>query len=233
MVTVSNRAILKRIYEALERTKQTPRSASLKAGLGPDGIRNWERDEKILPRIDTLEKLAPVLDLEPEVLAGWAAARRRSGKSETARALKIIGEVAAGLWLEIDALGETEYDAYPVPYHPSYAEEAQYGLIVRGTSMNRIAQPGDVLQCVDIGISGLSPREDDLVIVERRRIQAGQKEVTAKRYRAKGRIIELAPESDDKRWTTPLILDPKKAPEGEEIAIIAIVVGVYKPLRRK
>ena len=99
--------------------------------------------------------------------------------------------------------------------------------------MNKIAQPGDVLQCVDLGISGLEPQQEDLVIVERRRAQAGQKEVTAKRYRIKGRVIELAPESDDKRWTSSLLLDPKKASDDEEIAIIAIVVGVYKPLKRK
>ena len=148
------------------------------------------------------------------------------------RSPPIIGEVAAGHWLEIDAVDEPKHDeACTIPLDPRFPEKAQYGLVVRGTSINKVAGPGEVLHCVDLGISGLEPQQEDLVIIERRRAQAGQKEVTAKRYRTKGRVVELSPESDDKRWATPLLLDPNKAKEDEEVAIIAIVVGVYKPLR--
>ena len=188
-----------------------------------------------MPTLETIEKLAPILKYEPQELAGWVdrtRPRRRRGREFGS--LKIIGEVAAGHWLEVDVVDEPKHDeTYPVPFDPRYPEEAQYGLVVRGTSINKIAQPGEILQCVDLGISGLEPQHDDLVIVERRRLQAGQKEVTAKRFRTKGRIVELSPESDDKRWAKPLVLDPKKAQEDEEIAVIAIVVGVYKPLKRK
>jgi SOS-response transcriptional repressor LexA len=147
-------------------------------------------------------------------------------------AIPIRGEVAAGLWLELDGADEIEFEDIAVPFHQKWPAESQYGLIVRGTSINLVAQPGDVLQCVDLGIAGVEAADGDLIIVERRRAQAGQHEVTAKRFRRRGKCIELAPESSDRRWSEPLVLDPRRAPDDEEIAIIAIVVGVYRQLKR-
>lgn len=230
-----NREIVGRIKAAITELKKSgkpkasARSVSLEAGLGADVVRDLIRKPKTMPTIDTLEALAPVVNKTPEFLAFGAKAPRRAS---AARSMKIAGEVAAGLWLEVGAAGDREYDEFPVPFHPGYAEEAQYGLIVVGTSINRVAQPGDVLQCLDCGISGTEPRENDLVIIERRRHQAGQKEVTAKRYRRSGHVIELTPDSTDRRWSEPIVLDPRRASGDEEVAIIAIVIGVYKMLRR-
>lgn len=229
-----NREIVGRIKAALAELKKagkpkaTPRSISLEAGLGADVVRDLIRKPKTMPTIDTLEALAPIVNKTPEFLAFGAKTTRN--RLNAARSMKIAGEVAAGLWLEVGA--DREYDEFPVPFHPGYAEDAQYGLIVVGTSINKVAQPGDVLQCLDCGISGIEPRENDLVIIERRRHQSGQKEVTAKRYRRSGHVIELAPDSTDRRWSEPIVLDPRRASGDEEVAIIAIVIGIYKMLRR-
>ena len=231
MATRSNKAILRRIQERLTLLGKSPRGASLEAGLGPDAIRDLERRPDIIPRIDTIEALAPVLRLSPAVLAFGQGVRPRKGRLPT---LHVMGEVAAGLWLDVDGVADQRaFEPVPVPQDPRYTADAQYGLIVRGTSINRIALDGDVLQCVDVGISGLNPESGDLVIVERRRAQAGQKEVTAKRWYLRGKTVELAPDSDDARWSKPLVLDPQKAPDDEEIAVIAIVVGIYRPLKRR
>jgi SOS-response transcriptional repressor LexA len=183
-----------------------------------------------MPTIDTVAALAPVLNIPPETLA-WGRNRRRA--LTKALAMPVRGEVAAGLWLEIEGSDEAEFEGYAVPYHPDYPTEGQYGLIVRGTSINKEAQNGDILLCLDVGISGIEVRENDLVIVERRRAQAGVKEVTAKLYRKRGAIIELLPHSDDPRWKDPIVLDPRKAPDGEEVAIIAVVIGTYRSRRRR
>jgi hypothetical protein len=225
-----NRDIVGRIREGLKRVGISPRKASIDAGYGPDLIRDLYDDPSVIPRLDTIESLAPVLRMSPSELAFGTRVRRPRGEQRT---LRMIGEVAAGLWLDVDGAEEREYQQYPVPFDPRYPEEAQYGLIVVGTSINRVAQNGDVLQCLDVGISGIAPQEDDVVVVERRRGQAGQKEVTAKRYRPRGNVVELAPDSTDARWTESFIIDPRIPAGDEEIAVIAVVIGVYKPMRRR
>lgn len=225
-----NREIVGRIREGLTRVGISPRKASIDAGYGPDLIRDWLDDPSVMPRVDSIEALAPVLKMAPEELA-FGRKPRRSRRDQPM--LRIIGEVAAGLWHDVDGAEEREYAQHPVPFDPRYPEEAQYGLLVIGTSINKVAQNGDVLQCLDVGISGIAPQEDDVVVVERRRGQAGQKEVTAKRYRPRGTVIELAPDSTDTRWTESFVIDPRIPAGDEEIAVIAVVIGVYKPLRRR
>lgn len=227
-----NRDIVGRIREGLNRVGISPRKASIDAGYGPDLLRDLFDNPSVMPRLDTIEALAPVLNTTPAELAFGTPRPRRSRREQPM--LRIIGEVAAGLWLDIEGFAEErEWPQYPVPFDPRYPEEAQYGLLVVGTSINRVAQNGDVLQCLDVGISGISPQEDDLVVVERRRGQAGQKEVTAKRYRPRGSVVELAPDSTDTRWTESLVIDARIPAGDEEIAVIAVVIGVYKPLRRR
>ena len=98
--------------------------------------------------------------------------------------------------------------------------------------MNRVANAGDVLHCVDTGLAGIEAREDDIVIVRRRRQQEGQQEVTAKRLRKQGTKLILAPDSTDPRWQ-PLELDTAEEPDGEDILIVAVVIGRYQPLRNR
>lgn len=143
------------------------------------------------------------------------------------------GEVAAGQWLDIDAdVDPRDFEQYPLPAHPKYPREAQYGLIVKGTSINRIAEAGDVLHCLDILMAQEETSEDDLVIVERLRAQGSQKEVTAKRIRKAGRGYSLVPDSTDSKWK-PIQLNPKDGHDGdEEVRVIALVLAVYKPLRK-
>lgn len=145
-------------------------------------------------------------------------------------AIPTKGEVAAGRWLDLDGVvDENDFEQHPVAADPRYPIDAQFGLIVLGTSINRIAQAGDVLHCVDIGISGIQPVDNKLVIVERRRAQLGQKEVTAKRITRQGNTIRLLPDSTDPRWT-PIEYDSTDQTEDEEIVIVAVVIGVYRPL---
>jgi len=143
------------------------------------------------------------------------------------------GEVAAGRWLDLDAdLDADDFEQFPIAPTAGYPIDSQYGLIVRGTSMNRVAGPGDVFHCVDKAVAGIAFAEDDIVIVERRRFQQGQREVTAKRLRKRGNILILAPDSTDPKWR-PIELDTDNPPEDEEIALIALVIGKYQPFRKR
>lgn len=145
-------------------------------------------------------------------------------------AIHTKGEVAAGRWLDLDGeVDANDFEQHPVAPDQRYPIESQYGLIVRGTSINRVAQAGDVLHCIDLGLTGIEPVDGKLVIVERRRAQLGQKEVTAKRISRSGNVIFLTPDSTDGRWK-PIELDTANPPEDEEIAVVAIVIGVYHPV---
>lgn len=187
--------------------------------------------------LDTIEKLAKGLETTPEYLAYGIEGGEFEADARQTVYLPIIGEVAAGWWLDMDDVAdETSYDEFPIPFDDRYPQQAQYGLVVRGTSINRVVPEGAILKCIDIGISGMSYQDDDLVIVERTRgVDRVQKEVTAKFFRKRGNIIELSPDSNDikwgKRWEKPFIYDEKNSPDDETLTIIAIVDGYYAPLR--
>jgi len=227
------RAAFAKFMEA-HKDKLSGRKLSVKAGHSPAAARQFLHGNARSQRADTQRnfvRAASELLERPVTMAEMFGAD--DVPATAAGAIPTRGEVAAGQWLDIDVeLTPQDFEQFPISAHPAYPYEAQFGLIVRGTSINRIARPGNVLHCVDLGIAAVEPQQDDLVILERRRAQAGLKEVTAKLISRRGRVTVLSPDSTDDRWK-PIELDPKKARDGEEVAIVALVIGVYTPIRRK
>lgn len=221
------REFLRRLDAGLKEKKLSDRAASLQAGGNESLVRDWRRKAKAVPTIDKIWAMAEVVGRSPEYLA-WGVTRR-GARPETATRVKITGEVAAGLWLDLDGFEDRDYPQHPLPIDERYPLEAQYGLVVVGTSINRVAHTGDILHCVDRAIGGAEPESGDLVIVERRR--GGQKEITAKRYRPRGAVIDLEPDSLDPRWRDPIVYNPRIVGGDEQVAITAIVIGIYKALR--
>lgn len=148
--------------------------------------------------------------------------------------IPIRGEVAAGQWLDVDVeVDPRDFEQFPIAAHPDYPFDAQYGLIVKGNSMNRVFAAGDVLHCVDTVKADIEPEEDDIVIVQRTRAQASQREVTAKRINRRGRMIVLLPDSTESRWK-PIEFNPNEGHDGEdEVRVLALVIGRYHPMRRR
>lgn len=144
------------------------------------------------------------------------------------------GEVAAGQWLDIDLeIDPRDFEQFPIAADPAYPYDAQYGLIVRGNSMNRVFRSGEVLHCLDVLKASVDPEEDDIVIVERIRAQASQREVTAKRITKRGKLIVLAPDSTEAKWK-PIEFNPKDGHDGdEEVRVVAVVLATYRPIRKR
>lgn len=144
------------------------------------------------------------------------------------------GEVAAGQWLDIDVeIDPRDFEQYPIAADPAYPYDAQYGLIVRGNSMNRVFSNGEVLHCLDVWKAPVEPEEDDIVIVERIRAQASQREVTAKRITKRGKLIVLSPDSTEAKWK-PIEFNPKDGHDGdEEVRVVAVVLATYRPIRKR
>lgn len=241
-----SQSIRDRIQTRLDALGKTPRAASLEAGMSADAIRGIFRSTDSSPTVETLNKLAGPLQTTPEWLAFGVDEVERA-MAETAKRppafLPVIGEVAAGRWLEADDhVDEPEYDPVPVAPEPRWRVEDQYGLVVRGSSLNRIAVDGDILACVNAVAARYSPREDDLVVVEMRRNSGLLRQRTAKRFMRQGTHVELWPDSEDPRWQSPIIIPQGPTPlesmmEDEdgriEVRIAALVTWIHRPIQRR
>ena len=150
--------------------------------------------------------------------------------------IPIRGEVAAGLWREIDELSQdswTENSQHHVEYAPTivlpgYPPEHQFGLYVRGESLNKIAPNGSILHCLEyINGDAWHVKDGELVVVQRTKYQGAMIETTAKRVRRNGDIFELWPESNNPDFQEPLIVPEFLDPEStEEIRIFAKVLKI-------
>lgn len=239
--------IRERIQARLDAVGKTPRAVSLEAGMSADAIRGIFRNVDSSPTVDTLAKLAVPLATTPEWLAYAIDPAIQKAQEETAKRepayLPVIGEVAAGRWLEADDhVDAPEYDPVPIQPDPRWRFEDQYGLVVRGTSLNRVAIDGDILACVNAIAARYRPQEDDLVIVEMRRNAGLLRQRTAKRYMKQSTHIELWPDSDDARWQTPIIIPQGPSAldsvlEDEDgridVSIIAMVTWIHRPIQKR
>lgn len=241
------RPFISRIQERLAATGKSVRGAALDAGLSETALKDLLANEKQSPKLDTIEKLAKSLGSDPAWLAYGVSGDIVKAQEETATqvpaSLPVIGEVAAGRWLEADDhVDAPEYDPVPVQPDTRWRKEDQYGLLVRGTSLNRVALDGDILACVNAIAARYKPREDDLVIVEMRRNAGLLRQRTAKRYMRQGTHVELWPDSDDPRWQKPIIIPHgatalESSMEDEEgridVSIIALVTWVHRPIQKR
>ena len=241
------RPFVDRIRERLEVTGKSVRKAALDAGLSETALKDLLANERQFPKLDTMEKLAASLGSDPAWLAFGVSGDVLKAQEETARrepaSLPVIGEVAAGRWLEADDHVDTpEYDPVPVQPDPRWNVEDQYGLVVRGTSLNRIAIDGDILACVSAVAARYRPRDDDLIIVEMRRNAGLLRQRTAKRYMRQGTHVELWPDSDDPRWQTPIIIPQGPTAleavledeDGQiEVTIAALVTWIHRPIQKR
>lgn len=245
MIVDDKQAVLARISERLEALGLSERAAVLKAGLSASAIRNVREGKSRKPKLDTLGKLAPVLETSPEWLAYGTGTEIAavSGVAESGDGLSVIGEVAAGRWLEADDhVDEPVFDRLPVQYDTRWPQEDQFGLVVRGTSLNRVAIDGDILVCVKASALLGAIREDELVIVEMRRNAGLFRQRTAKRYVPRDTHVELWPDSDDPRWQNPIII-PKirgsldsvfEDDDGRiDVSIYGLVNYVHRPIQRR
>lgn len=247
MTDDSDHAVLARILSRLDALGLSERGAAEKSNLSAAAIRNIREGKSQSPRLETIRKLAPTLKVSPEWLAFGGDEAIEAAKEATAAlppaSLPVVGEVAAGRWLEADDHVDVPlYDPVPVQPDTRWPVEAQYGLVVRGTSLNRVAIDGDILACVDAIAARYQPREDDLVIVEMTRNAGLLRQMTAKRYMRQGTHIELWPDSDDERWQTPIIIPlPEEGlsslmedDDGRiEVRIKAMVTWIHRPVQKR
>jgi transcriptional regulator with XRE-family HTH domain len=193
-------------------------------GVTRNAVSLWENG-KSEASMATMRQLAIVLGVSHEWLA---TGRGEKVLNMLERGLMLRGDVAAGVWLEVHATQEMEMQRVPVAPDPLYPPDSQYALRVRGNSINRVAQDGSILHCIDVLEAGIDVRDGDLVVVEQNR--NGLVETTVKRLRKAAGGFELWPESDDPLHQERLIPDGPK--DGVQCSIKALVISTTIPIRR-
>lgn len=185
-----------------------------------NAVSMWENNTS-KPSSDHLRQLAVNLDVGFD----WLATGRGS-QSMVVRGLPLHGAVAAGVWREVGESQDMAVRRVPVAPDPAWPVEAQYALRVEGNSVSRTAKDGAAVQCVDILEGGVEVRDDDLVVVERRR--GSLVETTLKRVRRGKRGLELWPDSDDPEHQDKIQVGAR----GVEVTIKALVIHVVTPVPR-
>lgn len=205
-----------RISQARKASRLTQQQLARATGKSRAAVAQWENG-LVYPRPATLELIAKA--------TGKPLAWLQTGIDETTIGMEVAGVVAAGIWRD-DSLGFEPYHK-PVAPHPAYPAEAQRLWRVAGTSMNRVVDDGAYVHTVNILQGGLTPQFGDYVIVTRQR--HGTTEYTIKRIVGDDGGWSLQPESNDPRWQNPV---PIAGDEETEIAVLDIVLAVWRPLGR-
>jgi SOS-response transcriptional repressor LexA len=139
--------------------------------------------------------------------------------------IPVVGNVQAGTWTEVEEGVEVELKLF-VPADNRYPATSQIAFRVEGTSLDKIAQPGSFLICVDIYRSDEGIADNDLVIVERTRFNGQMMERTAKRARKVISGWELWPESNDPNHQEPIRVD--EGLEADEVRLAAKVLWIMR-----
>lgn len=213
-----------RIFKARSDAKMTQDDLAKAVGKTRSAVAQWESGD-VRPRHKTIVDIAGATGKS----LFWLLNGGEEGTAEAG--LRVVGEVAAGLWLEasIDFEGaRLTGPKMPVAADPDYPSHAQRLYRVKGTSINRVANEGEYLHAVDIHLADLKPENGDLVIV--RRLRHGLAEYTAKQLVFVEGEWHLRPESYDSEWQSDLPLD---ADDGTEIAVTDIVIGKWAPIARR
>jgi SOS-response transcriptional repressor LexA len=236
-------SVLARIDQRRRDLVLSDRATSLAAGLSADALRNIRRqfregDQSGL-REETKRGLARALLTSVEwLMTGLGPEDYRVAPPPPrprVQGLVVIGQVAAGRWLEAYAPEEPVGDLV-IPFDSRYPVEWQYAFLVRGTSMNRVASDGEFLVCLDVARSGEPARDGDIVVIERHR--QGLREVSARRITRTEHQTQFSHDSLDPKFTNPerpsyqgpLIVARSKRDETPEVVTRARALGVYRRL---
>lgn len=208
----------------------TPRAVSRGVGGNDHLVRDILAGRSRNARGDTIAKIADYLEVPSSAFMSGSDKTERAA-TVAAAILPIRGVIQAGAWLEIDE-DQSEPETYPAAADLRFPITAQWLSIVRGDSMNaleRNGQPaaiydGDMVHCVDVTAIEYSPRDGDVVEVERIRVQGGVREVTLKQVEIIGGVVQLWPRSTNPRWAAPIPYSDGDATE-IEVRIRGWVIG--------
>lgn len=141
----------------------------------------------------------------------WPDYEHLSGTEPVPLATKripVLGVVAAGVWLEADLPGVAASTDQFAPVIPAdLADDARgFALRIDGAHLNKLAPPGAYLLCDGIERDVADLADGDLVVIRQTLPAVNLTEVSARRVRRRGDVIELFCESTDPAFAGVLAL---------------------------
>lgn len=194
-----------------------------------DRLRKYLKGKVEQPRGRALAELAGALEMTEHELRFGGKSKTLPLKAGWRAAIRTLGEVAANVWRGVDADDQARFEEEKsaLPADPRFPADAQYDLVVRGTSINRVVPDGFRLRVLNLQKTGGEAPNGELVIVQRTRDQGQIVETSAKRLRRlPNGAVELWPDSDDPRWQTPLRLG--EDPDREVVEVVGWVLYAYQ-----
>lgn len=203
------------------------------SGVSYDNIIKYLGGKVDQPRGDTLTKLAIALRVDPLWLEKGITSTapiipkpELSTITQAVGAIPVTGKVAANTWLSVEDMDFGYDDIEYVPSASGYPVDLQFALKVEGYCLNKIANHGDRLICLDMAATGIEAEDGDLVIVERSRFEGQMVERTAKRLRRTADGYELWPESNDPAHQKPIKL--QRAGNEDHVRILGKVLWIMR-----
>lgn len=226
---VSAMELNQRIFHARDKAKMTQQQLADAVGKTRGAVAQWEKGD-VVPRRSTLESIAKATKVSIQWLerGGEGSMWADFGPSETPAftGLPVVGEVSAGIWREGSIRFEKRYE--PVAPSPEYPGYGQRLYKVVGDSINRVADSGEYLHCIELHAGGFQPEHGDLVIVQRN--DHGRSEYTAKQMIWKEGRWVLRPLSDNPDWSDDIELE---GTEDTEIKVTDLVIAKWSPIPRR
>ena len=205
-------SIAERLDKALKAAGESARGASLKAGLSQSAAGDILSGKALSPRASTIRALAAVLNVSAAYLLTGEVELKPA--TEFDKEVRLLGQVAAGVWREALEWPPDEQSSIIVP-KPSHDWQGLFALRVEGDSMNLKFPAGTVLVCASVFHNPEMGLEDgDYVIVERRKQDSDLMEATVKSYRIIDGAHWLYPESSKPEHAAPI---PLPGPNGDDL----------------
>jgi len=192
-------------------------------GRDQSAVSRWEKGAA--PEPEALVALSKLAKVPMHEFIGAEGLRQT-----TVYPINVIGHVQAGFWAEALEWSEDDQYGIAVPPHPLHGNLRQFGLEVRGPSMNRHFPDGSVVVCVPYDSLARMPEPGERVIVQRWRSD-GLVETTIKEYALDidGQVW-LWPRSLDPRYQQPIKVNgPDDDSTVERVEITALVIASYRP----
>lgn len=189
------------------------------------GHENGDRN----PNPNTLERYAKAFGVNPaELLFGEnkksikkdGLSTTLSSKTSSIDLVSVIGEVAAGVWHEIDQM--KVFETYGIPFEPDprVQKDAYMAFEVRGPSINRQASDGDHIIAIAAWAVKRDPVPDDW-IVAKRIDNEGNEEMTVKKViSSENGRLQLCPDSTDQNFQECIPLANNKTEKVEVFAYV-------------
>lgn len=168
-----------------------------------------------------LQRLADAFGVSPGELFGG------SNIMPVGPRLFVKGAVAAGVWREAMEWPQEDWEVFHGRADLTVPLEMRFGLRVEGDSMNERYPHGTIVDCVSLQGGAELVSEKNVVVM--RKNDRGECEATVKEYLVDADGVEwLVPRSYNPAFQRPIKL---KEPEPgiEEVRVIAVVVGSYRP----